>query len=179
MALEAEIRPGPQFAAVAAKLRGADKVIRREMNQAIKSATAPAEKDAKRAVLALQSKGSGGGGGGQRSRHNTTAKGKLPRHSGLRQNISKGVTRKITYSGYRIGVRIRVDGKYLPASQQTLIKRTNDGKEFRHPVMGNRQAWVGQKFGPKGWFDDTIRHHVPQIQRDLAAAMTRAMNQLQ
>jgi hypothetical protein len=177
--VDAELRPGPEFAALAAKMRGADKTIRKEMSQAVKAATAPAEKAAKVAVLALDAKGSGGGGGKQRSGHNTTAGGKLPKHTGLRQNIAKGVTRKITYNGARIGIRIRVDGKHLPANQQTLITRTNDGKQFRHPVMGNRDAWVNQQFSPKGWFDDTIRHHLPQIQSDLAKAMARAMQQLQ
>lgn len=176
--MDVEIRQGPEFAALAARMRGADKAIRKQMSAAVKTATAPAEKAARAAVLAIEAKGSGGGGGGQRSRHNTTAGGKLPKHTGLRQNIAKGVTRKITYTGTRIGIRIRVDGRHLPYSQQTLIQKTNDGKTFRHPVMGG-DTWVNQKFAPKGWFDDTIRHHLPQIQRDLAQAMARAMNELQ
>jgi len=181
MGLDAEISPGAEFEALARKMRGADKAIRREMSVSVKNATAPAEAAMKRAVLAIESKGSAGGGGRQRGAHGAgrSKSGKLPSTTGLRKNIAKGITRKITYSGYRIGIRIRVDGKYLPADQQVLIKRTNDGKSFRHPVMGNRDAWVAQQFGPAGWFDDTMRKHLSQIKTDISKAMARAMNQLQ
>lgn len=181
--MDVEIRPGAEFEQLARKLRGAPAEIRKEMNAAVKSSTAPAEAELKRAVMNIESKGVYGGGSGQRSRHATirskTGKKPLPQHTGLRRNISKGITRKITYSGYRIGVRIRADGKYLPPDQQVLIKRTNDGKEFRHPVMGNREAWVGQKFSPGHWFDDTMKKHVNRIQKDIAAAATRALEKLQ
>ncbi len=60
-----------------------------------------------------------------------------------------------------------------------LIKRTNDGKNFRHPVMGNRDAWVDQSFGPGHWFDDTMRKYQPRIRDDIAKAARRALEQLQ
>lgn len=181
--MNVEIRPGAEFQALARKIRGAPAAIRKEMNQAVKTATAPAERDLKAAVMALDSKGVYGGGSGQRSRHSAsrskTGKSPLPKNTGLRKNIAKGITRKITYSGYRIGVRVRADGKYLPYSQQVLIKRTNDGKPFRHPVMGNTDAWVTQQFTPARWFDDTMRKHQARIQKEIAAAATRALSQLQ
>jgi hypothetical protein len=177
--LDAEFQPGSDFRALAPRLRGAPKNIRKELNTAIKAITTTTENRLKRAVENLDSKGTTGGGSRQRERHNTTASGRLPKHTGLRRNIAKGVQRKITYSGFRTGVRIRVDPKYIPADQRALIRYTNSGKTFRHPVKGNRNVWVDQSFGPGHWFDDTIKADRSRILQQIDTAARRAMEQLQ
>jgi len=177
--MDVDVTPGPGFNELAGRLRRAPKEVRKELNRAIKSATADAERELKAAILSLDAKGTAGGGGSRRSAHNTTASGRLPKHTGLRKNISRGITRKITYSGFRTGVRIRVDGKYLPADQQTLLKLTNSGKTFRHPVAGNRNAWVSQQFGPGHWFDDVMKRRGPRIMQEIDAAARRAMDSLE
>lgn len=179
MTLDADFRPGSDFRALAPRLRGAPKNIRKELNTAIKSITADAERALEAAVMGLDSKGTVGGGSSQRQSHNTTASGRLPKHTGLRRNIAKGIQRKITYSGFRTGVRIRVDPKYIPENQRSLIRYTNTGKTFRHPVKGNRNVWVDQSFGPGHWFDDTMKARSPRILQQIDTAARRAMDQLQ
>lgn len=181
--MDAELTPGSAFLQLAARARGMDAELKRTFTRAVKDATAPAEGAAKRAILGIRSKGTAGGGRGQRSEHaasrSRTGKTPLPSSTGLRKNVAKGVTRKITYSGYRIGVRIRVDGKYLPASQQTLIKKMNSGKKFRHPVMGNRNVWVDQVFTPPEAFDKAMREHGKQAVAKIEAAASATLRKLQ
>lgn len=178
--MDVSITPGAEFQQLRTRLRGAPATIRKELNRAIRAATAPAEADLKRAVLSLDSKGTRGGGGKQRgdASRARSKTGRLVGHTGLRRNVAKGITRKITYTGTRGGVRIRVDSKYLPESQKSLVRYMNSGKSFRHPVMGGN-TWVSQQFTPKGWFDDTMKRHAPKVRQEIQNAARRALEQLQ
>lgn len=178
--MEIELRPGREFEDAMARLRVGPANIRKALNRSIKTATAPAERQLKEAIMGIESRGVLGGGGGQRSRFLTSKSktGKLPTHTGLRKNIARGITRKITYSGTRGGVRIRADAKYLPADQRVLVVATNRGK-VRHPVLGDRNIWVDQTFSPPGWFDRTLKLAGPKIVSDINMAAREAMRQLQ
>lgn len=169
--------PGAEFRRAVEKLRTGPKEVRRAMNKAIKAATDPAERALKTAIMEIDSKGVKGGGGRQRSGHlqSRSKTGKLPKHTGLRKNIARGVTRKITYSGFSTGIRIRAAGTYLPPDQKTLIGKTNSGKNFRHPVMGNRNVWVDQSFSPAGWFDKTMSTYGPEAIRKIDDAARDAI----
>lgn len=176
--MDSEIRPGADFYAVIAKLRGASPNIRKTLNQEIKSATAPIERAAKSNIMGIESQGMSGGGSTQRGDANASRSKKGARgKTGLRESIAKGVTRKITYSGYRTGVRVRVDKKYLPTDQESLIRATNRGT-VRHPVYGNRDVWVSQKFTPPGWFNRAIRDHGPEAVRKIKEAARKALHDL-
>jgi hypothetical protein len=172
--MDVELRPGADFHKVVARLRGAPPKIRKALNQEIKSATAPIERDMKQNVKGIESRGVRGGGSGQRS---AARKGKT-RGTGLRDSIAKGVTRKITYNGFRTGVRVRVDGKHLPENQRSLIKATNKG-EVRHPVFGNRSVWTPQQFTPAGWFDRAVAKNGPAAVRKIEAAARKALKELE
>lgn len=162
-----------------ARLKGAAPEIKKRLAAEIKSATKPLEDAAKQNVLAIQSRGAAGGGVGERSRYNDSRvkSGRSKQGSGLREGIARGVTRKITYSGYKTGVRVRADGKYLPESQRALIKATNKGT-VRHPVFGNRSSWTTQQFTPDGWFDRATREHGPEAIRKIKEAARRALREL-
>jgi hypothetical protein len=177
---DAELRPGADFYAAIAKLRGAEKQIRKDLNKGIRDATRPIETKLKEAVLGLSSAAVGGGGGKQRREHliGLSKTGRAPKHTGLRRNIARGITRKISYTGTRTGVRIRADGKYLPPSQKVLIKATNRGK-VRHPVFADRETWVDQTFRPAGWFDNTIKIMAPKVAADIDVAAREALKKLQ
>lgn len=173
--------PGADFRDAVEKLRRGPAGIRRALNKSIKAATDPAESELKARIMAIESKGTKGGGRAQRSTFlaGRSKSGRLPRHTGLRKNIARGVTRKISYSGFSTGVRIRAAGTYLPPDQQTLIRKTNSGKVFRHPIMGNREAWVDQKFAPSGWFDKTMRKYGPTAIDKIDAAAREAIQKMQ
>lgn len=177
--MDVELSRSADFNRALGKIRGASADVRKAFNAEIKSATIPLENELKQAVRGLDSSSSRGGGGRQRERHSAlrSKTGKASRKTGLRENIARGVTRKITLSGYRTGVRVRVDGKYLPEDQRSLIKATNKGL-VRHPVFGNRGTWVSQRFTPKGWFDRTVQKHGPQAVSKIEAAVRNVLERL-
>lgn len=169
--------PGADFRKAMEQLRTGPKEVRRAMNKSIKEATEPAERELKSAIMNIDSRGRKGGGKGQRSSYlqGRSRAGRLPAHTGLRKNIARGVTRKITYRGFSTGIRIRAAGTYLPPEQRTLIGKTNSGQTFRHPIMGNRDVWVDQSFSPSGWFDRTMKRYGPEAVRKIDAAAREAI----
>lgn len=182
--MDVELTPGAEFKALARRIREVSPELRKEMNRAARTATAPTEKALKAAVLGLDSKGVSGGGGRARLEHarSRSKTGKVPKSGGggLRKNTAKGITRKITYRGYRVGVRIRADTKYLPADQKTMPKAMNRGK-VRHPAGwgANRgSVWVNQSFTPVGWFDRTMKTHGPKVVKEIDQAARKVLNQL-
>lgn len=179
---------GNEFRALAARMKGADKEIRKVIGKSMREATKPAEEAAKQAILGIDSKGTSGGGKAQRKAHDVSrSKSKRPvragvtaRH-GLRAKIAKGITRKISYTGFRLGVRIRADAKYLPDDQKSLVKATNRG-HWRHPAGwgSNRgSVWVDQTVTPARWFDDTMKREGPLARDRIADAARQALRRLQ
>jgi hypothetical protein len=182
--MDIELKAGAEFEAVRERIRKAPADIRKQINQGLRQATRPAEDALKRAVQGGTSKGTKGGGSAAR-KINQASKSKSRRPGktgitaahGLRKNIAKGITRKISYSGSRSGVRIRADSKYLPASQKSLVKATNKGN-WRHPVYGGKN-WVGQTFDPANWFDDTMDREGPAVREKISDIANQVMRKLQ
>lgn len=79
---------------------------------------------------------------------------------------SGGITAKMQRA-----VRLRISGGkvriYVNQSMMGSANRVpayiDAGKAWRHPVMGNRSAWVSQAGSAQGWFTDTATKHFPQI----------------
>jgi len=74
-------------------------------------------------------------------------------------------------------IRLRVSGGrvriYVPAAGSIgkIAASIDAGKAWRHPVMGNRKAWVSQTGSASGWFSDTGRKHLPQIREKVREAL--------
>lgn len=70
-------------------------------------------------------------------------------HTGLRENVSRGV-----------GVRETEDGAVvttsMPVPNEAVIPRGLDAHGWRHPVFGNRNRWVTQH-GAFAWFMDSMQ----------------------
>lgn len=183
--MDAELRPGADFYAAVAKLKGASPEIRKKLNAEVRSATKPIERTAKQAVLDLESKGVKGGGRSQRRDGAQTRMGpltesqetKLNERTGLRQTVARAIQTKITYSGRRTGVRVRVDTTKMPENQRKLPKGMNEGK-VRHPVFGNKNIWTNQTFSPEGWFTKATREQGTEAVRKIKQAAQRALNDL-
>jgi hypothetical protein len=178
--MDIELKAGAEFEAVRERIRKAPADIRKQINQGLRQATRPAEDALKRAVQGGTSKGTKGGGSKQRQadRASRSKRGTASKTGhGLRKNIAKGITRKISYSGSRSGVRIRADSKYLPASQKSLVKATNKGN-WRHPVHGT-DIWVGQTFDPANWFDNTMDREGPPVRERISDIANQVMRKLQ
>jgi hypothetical protein len=183
--VEAKLSPGKEWEALARKMRGpAHKEVRKALNKAIKRETSQAESSLQEAILGLESDAKARGGGGSKQRREFLAsrsksgRGVLPKHTGLRKNIARGITRKITYAGFSTGVRVRADAKYLPPGQRVLVKATNRGK-VRHPIPNTRNVWVDQKFRPAGWFDNTMRIYGPKVREGISREVGETLSKLQ
>jgi hypothetical protein len=203
--IELKFTIGKDFAELSKRLRTADKTLRKELNKQIRDATKPVVADLKSAVMAIDSRvdnsGVGktrvGGGGAlaraakafdatkaSRSVGEARAKGlaksvedtRAGRH-GLRATIARAIQTKITTSGFRTGVRIRVDGTKLPEDQRTLPQALDAEGGWRHPVFGNREVWVDQ-FG-KPWFASTIRKHAAAVRAKVAQAVKDTAEKLE
>lgn len=188
--MDVELRPGADFRAVVARLKGAPPELRKKLNAEIRSSTKPIEGAARNNVLAIESEGSRGGGSSSRAdfRHfkgafDVYALGdakkaeKKRAASGLRQTVARAIQTKITYSGHRTGVRVRVDGTKLPENQRSLPKAMNAGK-VRHPTFGNRNIWSDQTFTPKGWFTNATREHGAEAVQKIKEAARKALKDL-
>ena len=122
-----------------------DKSLRKELLAGIRKVGKPAIEDVRASALAT-----------------------LPNKGGLNERIAKS----------RFGVRTRLSGN----SAGVQIKQTDKGKAassideagtWRHPVHGNRRAWVEQTYGPaKGWFTEPLDDQGPRLRREIAGVMS-------
>lgn len=70
-------------------------------------------------------------------------------------------------------IRLRISGGkvriFVPAAGSIgkIAASIDAGKPWRHPIMGNRKAWVSQTGSASGWFTDTATRHFPQVNRDV------------
>lgn len=96
------------------------------------------------------------------------------KRSGLRDSAARALKieyrERATSSRPFLGVRIRMSASSMPPDQRRLPKHMNYGR-WRHPVFGDRDAWVTQTALPVGWFDETF----DGMKRGVSAAMSRAM----
>lgn len=178
--IDVKIQLGKGFADLNKKLKGAEKSLRTELNKAIRDSTKPAVADLKAAVMAIDSKvtGKSGVGSGEVSRAIHAGSGKIQRKRshGLRATIARSIQTKITTSGSRTGVRIRIDGTKLPADQQKLPKALDSANGWRHPVFGNKSVWVTQKGQP--WWAVTVNKHRDDIRAKIRAAIDSTVSKL-
>ena len=183
------INPGGDWSKTVKALKGADKIIRLELGKEIRQVSAPIVADMRSAIKGWDSVATSTGGGRsqrarvhiERSRKATAARAvaqkRLARGGfGLRDTIAKSLQTKISLAGKRQGVRIRVDTGKLGHQARSLPRRIDTGT-WRHPVYGNRNAWVEQK-GQSGWFSDTAARHLPGARRGIMAAMDKAMKKI-
>lgn len=178
--MHAELRPPARDLGVALqRLADGPPRIRQTLNRELKSATNPIESAMKANLLGIESRGVRGGGPRQREIAGTTASGRLPRHTGLRQSTARALQTKITYRGFRSGVRIRVDTSKMPEDQRGMPQAMNRGK-VRHPIMGRRSGpWVDQTFTPEGWFDRPTRQLGPRAIAQIERAVNEAVRSMQ
>jgi hypothetical protein len=185
-----DIRTRGDWDRVAKDLKAADKTIRVALGKGIRAQTKAIVDDQKRQILAWESTATRTGGGGARGRARAAAersrsftKGRasadrrLSRGGfGLRSTIAASIQTKISYSGVRTGVRIRVDNARLGRAARNLPERIDEGT-WRHPVMGNRDVWVAQT-GQRGWFTTTAERHAPQVVAGINREVTAALSKL-
>lgn len=74
-------------------------------------------------------------------------------------------------------VRFRISEAKLPESLKGMPRHFDSGKKWRHPVLGNREAWVSQIGDP--WFWPPIRDNIKTFRREIDQALDRTREKLE
>lgn len=132
------------------------KELRKRLRRELKDAGDRIVKAEQRAVRRLPSKGQSARAG-RRS---------------LRASTARATQLRIRTSGRRAGAVVWVNPRRMPAGQQNLpayMEGVRPFQRWRHPVFGDRDAWVTQ--APKPWFYRAARPH----ERDAEQAAARVI----
>jgi hypothetical protein len=94
----------------------------------------------------------------------------------LRSSIASAIRISVRTSGDP-GARVWVDkGSLPPDIPMNVLQRLNEGR-LRHPVFGNKRRWAQQN-APAGWWDKTVKHHQPRMERDVARVLDDVRREL-
>jgi len=88
---------------------------------------------------------------------------------GLRGQLARATRLEVKTVGRQAGVAIRVDGRKMPSHMKSLPSMVEGKKRFRHPVFGNREAWVNQD--PNPYFYSTLRVAGPASRRGVSRVL--------
>lgn len=92
--------------------------------------------------------------------------------AGLRGRLSKATTLEVKTSGKQAVVAIRVDGRKLPTRSKAVAAYMEGSKpRWRHPVFGNREAWVQQP--PQPYFYKVMRAAGPLARLSVNRVMSQ------
>lgn len=100
----------------------------------------------------------------------------------LRGLLAKATRVEVRLTGRAAGARIRVDGRRMPDRMKSL-PRYWEGEDkgsrgrWRHPVFGNRTAWVQQRGRPL--FYPIVRRHEAQARRAVEQVVTQVRQKLE
>jgi hypothetical protein len=156
--------------------------LRKQLNKAIKDAGAPIVEDVRNAAQGLHSSASHGGGAlrrrkyaASRARSERAAANALRRSGGLRRSVAAATKLEATQRGVRFVVR----SAQLPPDQRTLPRHMNSEKGTRHPVFGDRDNWVAQRWTPAGYFSKTISQKSHTFRRYIGTQMEIVKKQIE
>lgn len=158
---------GADWAAAATAVRRLNPEIARQLDRDIVRITRPVVQRLQAAVRGLSTSATGGSG------PRTLASGS----TGLRAATANSIQVSRRTSGRGAGVRIRVNPARMPAGKQALPVLMDQGS-WRHPVMGNRSAWVTQTVSPSGWFTRTVTESWPWVRRAVMDATDEALQRV-
>lgn len=163
MSLDVTIRGADKLRAVARALREADKVtLGRQLGKAIKDAAKPTLDDLRRSARDIKTTG-------YRKPGATRPFTAVVAPKGTRAKIAAACAAEVRLAGDDPRVRFRVQPTKLPEPIRTLPRKFDSAGTWRHPVMGNREAWVGQSGDP--WFWPPIRDNIGTFRAEIDKAL--------
>jgi len=114
----------------------------RQLNKELKDAAKPIVPLVRANIMALPSKNQS----------------RILGHKPLRKRLSRAVTVQVRY-GSRAGVFVFMNPRKMPDGEKALpayFERKTGQPLLRHPVFGNRQAWVTQLTPQEGYFTRSL-----------------------
>lgn len=139
---------------LAARLRDADKVLRKELRKALTDAADPLTGAVREAIEASP------------SGHDGT----------LRGEVSRTVTSAVRFAGSQVTLSVTSAGARMPGGKGDLPAYLN-GKGWRHPVYGRRSVF--QRSRATGWFDQTISDRADSLRGSVESALDETRRKLE
>lgn len=159
------LRGERQLRDLARDLRRAKGTLRREMAQALRRPTEQGVRKAKRAIEELNIRGQRKGG------ERFTA----PTAGGhIRRRIARVIESSVSTSAEHPHATIVVRNDRL-GNARNVPWHLDTGKVFRHPIMGNREAWAASRGAP--WFYASIDRE--QYEKAVDEGLDRVVAQIE
>ena len=178
---------GVRFARVSAELKAADPKLQRKMLRGLRTSSEPVKQAMMNAAGDLSFKGMGtdariGWARALHRRARTIRSLFMPGYGqavsepwksrakggqggiGLRSSIANSLVLSVSGGGASPAIKIRAVPGRMPGHNAGNLPAATDKGYWRHPVMGNRNAWAGQAASPPGWFTKTGPQHFTEVQ---------------
>lgn len=165
MPMRVTLRGEKELRALARDLRRAKGHFRQEMARALREPTDKGRKAAKRAIEDLNITGRRKGG----ERFTAITVG-----GHIRARISRVIESDVSTSTDHPHATIVVRNERL-GNARNVPWHLDTGKLFRHPIMGNREAWAASKGAP--WFYSSIDRR--DYERAIDEGMTRVVEKIE
>ncbi|WP_327655697.1 hypothetical protein [Streptomyces sp. NBC_00483] len=144
--------------------------IRSSMQRRIRHAAEPLKDDLQSKIRGLDIRSDGR----KRNRDGVVPHGgPSPTTRPLRATIAGAIRISVRTTAGGAGAKVWVDKSRLPADLRNMPKVINEGPppgRIRHPVFNNRSRWASQYVQPH-WWDNTVRDHMPRIEREVARVL--------
>lgn len=134
------MRGAEQFLALSKRCKAVAPELRKELNKGVRKAVKPVTAATRAEARKI-----------------------LPRSGGLADRVARAPQRARIRTGSSAGVSIVVGGKGAAA-------RSTDEGTVRHPVFGNKSAWVVQSVTP-GWFTEPAKAEAPAVRDEIKTVM--------
>lgn len=170
MVLEIQARGSESLRRMADALRKADREdLRRGLDRAIRRAAQPTLRDIQESAKSIKTRGQRKPGAKRPFR------GSVRPHN-TRAQIADAVAATVSTAGEDPRVRFQVRESQLPEVLRGMPRKFDSGK-WRHPVMGNRDVWVGQTADP--WFFPPIRKNLDTFRAAIDAELDKVRANLE
>lgn len=142
--------------------------LRASMQRRLRRAAEPLQDGLQSAIRGLDISSQGRGPGKRGGRSPTTRP--------LRATIAEAIRISVRTTA-NPGARVWVDKGRLPPDLRNMPDVINTGR-IRHPVFGNKRRWAQQNAAPL-WWDNTVRQHMPRMQREAERILDDVRDRLQ
>lgn len=168
--ITAQVHGSEELRHVARLLRQADKVgLKRKLGKAIKQAGDPTLRAVKESALGIQTKGIRRPG----AKHPFLA---TVGSKGTRAAMANATVLESRINEDNPRIRFAVKNSRLPENLRGMQFKFNSEAVWRHPVMGNREVWVGQTGNP--WFWPPIRDRIKLFRSEVDQAIAETVQEI-
>jgi hypothetical protein len=169
--LDIQVQGAEDLRRMATALRRADRTdLARNLNKGMRRAADPMKRAVQDSAEGIHTTGFRKPGAKHPYEREATAK-------GTRKAIAEAVTVDVRVSEDDPRLRIQVQESKLPARLKGMPRKFDAGKKWRHPVEGNRNAWVDQIADP--WFFPPIKEHLKDVRAEMGRAVDETREMLE